>query len=709
MNSLTSPPAEPQVEHPIQLADQHPVSIDIHEHRRKNLFRSLLVRWWYYAAISVVAGAAAFYVAKTFQSTTFEALTQIRAKPLPFPPGAAQIDQPVIADFNPFLHHPDVLAEVAGPEFRIQTFDRPQLFDKELNYETKILTIRTKRASPAEAAEMLNSLVEAAIAKATEERKAAMDESLEYLQSIIGDAEKELAEQRLAKTQRLEELRSENVRDGRSSLEYTELTQLIQIRQSELLGLESELADGRRMMEILKSDEAKLAQTAISEAIEDHLLELNASAKRYAAQSEPAAEIRAQIAAIEILSQRPIATRKELLVVLHDVRKLAGPQIEIPPEHDAELQRIADSRYSLANRLSLLPEKIERYENLLVESQTQRSVVEVTGGSDFETLPEIEDLNSRIERAQESVNQIAAAIEWTSDMRRLDAPAYEQIVRADPDETRADGDAKKLFVLTFGLVGLVLGAPMLALDIFRPPHSPTEQLAEQFRIAKISTREGRGRNHETIVSTNPELRLLAHRLQRASEIRGVMCVLVSGLAEHHCPSRITFPLAECLAARQSKVLLLNLESFGKPSQKARGSLFGRWARKSRFDADPTPTDRKFSLSEALVDRAALPDEVQLDSVASGINKIELGTRDLPPEAFAQPLMERLLEHYRGQYQVILVNGPTARHLPDVQALATLCDGTLFVAGGKDKISDSARRTIESLVQSNMPVLGIVEV
>ncbi|GAB5405578.1 MAG: hypothetical protein Aurels2KO_38090 [Aureliella sp.] len=709
MNTLTSlPPEATQVDPPIQLADQYPASIDIHEHRRKNLFRSLIVRWWYYAAISVLAGAVAFYVAKTYQSTVFQALTQVRAKALPYPPGAAQFPQPRIQDFNEFLNHPDVLGEVAGPEFRVQTFDSPKLVEKELNYETKILTIKTKQATPLEAADMLNSLVEAAIAKATEERKAAMDESLEYLQSIIGDAEEELAEQRLAKANRLEELRAENVGDGRSTLQYTELTQLIQIRQSELLELESELVDGRRMMEILQADESKLARTAISDAIEDHLLQLETSAKRFAENSEPASEIAAKISAIEELSERPIATRKELLVLLHDVRKLAGPEIEIPPEHDAELQRIADSRYTLANRLSLLPEKIERYEEMLVDAQTQRSVVEITGGSDFETLPEIEDLTSRIERAQESVNKIAAAIEWTSDVRRLDAPAYEQVVPADPGETQPDGDFSKLFVLTFGLVGLVLGAPMLALDIFRPPFSPAEQIAQQYRIAKISTRQGRSKQAH-IVSTNPELRLLAHRLQRASEIRGVMCVLVSSLAERHFPSSLTFPLAECLAARQSSVLLVNLESFGRPPKRQRRSWFGRWSRKARFADDNTPGDRKLSLSEALIDRAALPDEVQLDSVASGIDRIDLGTSDLPPEAFAQPLMERLMDHCRGRYQVILFNGPTAQHLPDVQALAALCDGTLFVTGQKEKIADQSQRTIESLVQSSMPVLGIVEV
>lgn len=709
MNALTKPPTAEVENTQFRLADQRPTHIDIHEHRRKNLFQSLLRRWWYYAAITVVAGAVAFFVGKKYQSTAFEAVTQVRTRTLPFPPGAAQLAQPAIGDFSKFLSHPDVLNEVAGPAFRIQTFDSPKLVDKELNYETKVLTLRLKRDTPLDAADTLNALVDAAIAKSTQERQTALDDSLAYLESIVGEAEAELAKQRLAKANRLEELRGDNDRDGKSSLEYGELTQLLQLRRTELLALESELTDGKRLMDILEKDESQLVQTVIDEVVGDQVLELQNSAKRYAADSEQASEFAKQIAGLEELGNRDVSSREELLDIVHSMRQLVGPQISIPEEHDAALTRVADSRYTLANRLRLLPEKIVRSREMLDQTQQQRAKVEISGGFNFESFPEIEDYTSRIERAQASANTVAAAIAWTRDMKRLDAPAFEQIVVADIADTTPDGDFSKLFVLTFGMVGLCLGAPVLAFDIFKAPLTRVEQLAHDCRLPTILTQEkGARKSHRAHNAADPELRLLAHHLQKAADLQGSTSILFSCLCAKYEASSLTAALAECLSARQARVLIVNLEEFGKPAEKKRRKRF--WGRNRELQPKiEQNANANRTLAEALIDGAALPDEVRIDSIASGIDRIELGAGILPPEAFSQPLMQRLFLHVRNEYSVVLVSGPEAQHLPDIQALASLCDGTLFLASSTGKVSAEGRRTIESLVESGMPVLGIAEI
>lgn len=709
MNAPTRPPVREVVDSQFRLADPRPAKIDLHEQRRKNLVQSLLRRWWYYASITLIAAATAFFVSKQYQATAFEAVTQVRARTLPFPPGTAQLDQPVIGDFSQFLSHPDVLSEVAGPAFRIQTFDSPKLVDKELNYETKVLTLRMQRDTPAEAANTLNALVDAAIAKSTEERQATLDASLEYLQSLVGVAEAELAKQRSAKANRLEALRTENAEGGRSSLEYSELTQQLQLRRTELLSLESELSDSQRLMKILEKDEAQLVRTVIDEVVDAELLELRNSAKRFASDSGQASQFATQIAALEELRSRDVTSRDNLLDILHEMRQLVGPEIVIPAEHDAALIRVADSRYTLANRLSLLPQKISRSRELLAETQLQRATVEIAGGLDFESLPEIEDLTSRIERAQDSANTVAAAIAWTKDMVRLDAPAFEQIVVADIADTRPDGDFTKLFVLTFGLVGLCLGVPVLALDIFKPPRTRVERLADDYHLPTILTRpEGSRRTQQVLGPADPELRLLAHRLQMAADQRGSATILFSSLDPKYQASALTGALAESLAARQASVLIVNLEGFGKPAPTPRRKWFWSVSKKSQA-TENLSADSKRTLAEALIDGATLPDEVRVELVTSGIDRIELGAGSLPAEAFSQPLMERLFAHLQNEYSVVLVNGPEAKHLPDIQALAALCDGTCFLACNVGTVCPEARRTLESLVESGMPVLGIVEV
>ena len=72
-------------------------------------------------------------------------------------------------------------------------------------------------------------------------------------------------------------------------------------------------------------------------------------------------------------------------------------------------------------------------------------------------------------------------------------------------------------------------------------------------------------------------------------------------------------------------------------------------------------------------------------------------------------MTQLLDHLRNQYSMVLLSGPAAKHLADVQMLATRCDGTLFVAPIKGRLAPAARRTILDLVENRVPIMGIAEV
>ena len=102
-------------------------------------------------------------------------------------------------------------------------------------------------------------------------------------------------------------------------------------------------------------------------------------------------------------------------------------------------------------------------------------------------------------------------------------------------------------------------------------------------------------------------------------------------------------------------------------------------------------------------------DVVIERDDSGVDRLSLGPGELPVEAFASPLMSRLLDRYRNEYSLVLLSGPPAKHLADLQVLSAKCDGTMFVAPSRGQIPTTARRTIMDLTHHHVPIMGIVEV
>ncbi len=120
-------------------------------------------------------------------------------------------------------------------------------------------------------------------------------------------------------------------------------------------------------------------------------------------------------------------------------------------------------------------------------------------------------------------------------------------------------------------------------------------------------------------------------------------------------------------------------------------------------------ESKLGLAAALSGSTRDVEDVLVTKDATGVDRIGLGDGDLPIEAFASPMMSRLLDHYRMEYSLVLLSGPRAKNLADLQVLSGKCDGTLFVSPNRGRIPEVSQRTIEDLVQLNVPVMGIVEI
>ncbi len=701
----------------------------------RKLVGSLLKRWWYYFIVVLLAVAIGYWAAREFGSYSYEASSLVKAKLIPFPPGLAFYSPPRIEDFAKYLAEPSVVDalmkdfSLAGPPGK--------LYEQVLDPITKVVTVKIRANRADTAAESVNQLVVSAIHKSTEERMLMLDASLNYFRRLVKKAEAEASSQRQAKVEQISALKRKLMDNGNAQLRFEELTEIVSLKRGELSALESELKDSQRLLKILEQDERALVSKIRKELETDCLHQLELMTQQFAADSPPARDLEQKVDAVKSLGENGLSNRDELADWLRSIAVATRIQLSIPPEHSAALDRIVDNLYDLRNRLLLLPEKIEETSHAVAQAAQQRALLEIGGEFDLENHPEIQELSILITRAEENAEQIAAAITWIEDLHTLDTPAFEQMVPASVESVEPDGNHHKLFVLAFGLTGLLFGVPMLILDLLCSPMTAAQKLGQEFGLDTIPTHEivARSSARDSLQVGDPELRLLALRIQQmAREARGSV-VLFSSLADHTSTKELTAILAQCLAARQEKVLIIDLESVGESRLKSskrrpRGPLAKSTRKllaaspvcKQEYGMVPGPLGseilngdghvlgtRKMGLALALAGGAKGPEDVMIEHGTDGVDRVQLGPDELPLEAFANPLMGHLLDSYRSDYSMVLLSGPAAKHFADVQMLAARCDGTLFVAPEKGELNQTARRTILELMENRRLILGLAQV
>ena len=683
--------------------------------RVENLLGSLRTRWWYYLLITALAAAAGYYVATEFGSYKYEAAATVRVTDLPYPPGDKYLQPPGIGGFNLYLAHPEVLSQLRD-EFGVElpSPNDPPLVKTGFDRETQVLMISATREAPEEAADLVNNLIATAIAKSTEERVDYLNRSLTFYNRLISEAEADAASKRQAKVDRIEAMRAQFSIDPDDEMEFEEISQVIGGQRERLAELQLELKDADRLEMFLKADERLLISQIMKDLPEEYKEDLKTAASPFTPTSPQAIGFANRIKQLDEISVRDVGSADELKAAMRDMAKVLDRDIVVPDDYASRVNRIRDQLLELSNRRRMLPQAIEDAKQSLSNSLDERASMEITKLLDFESSPELIELTAQIERADHKVDQLASAIDWVKGMLALDQPAFEPLTIASKETAMPDGNHLKLGVATFGLVGLLLGMPVLIRDTFHSDVTPSGRLGQEFGLPMMSAQEIQGRSFKKagLQSHDPELRLLANRIQQsAREARGSV-VLFSSLSDRVSTDELTRTIAGCLAAREERVLVIDLETI---DQNRNGKQQGRLpSGKGEEITDDLPqesglTHRKVELAMALAGATKEVDDVLIHHDESGIDRLQLGSGELPVEAFASPMMTRLLDRYRNQYSLVLLSGPPAKYLADLQVLSARCDGTMFVAPDRGQMPASARRTVMDLMQNHVPVMGIVEV
>ena len=730
----------------------------------QRIIRSIRRRWWFYAIVTAIAVAAGFYVAKEYGTYTYTAMGLVRANRVPSPPGKEFYTPPAADEFGRYLGHPEVTEQLKS-EFTLldaEEQDAGNAFvEEEFDRKRKFVIVKSTRDDPDEASTIVNRAIEKAIEKSVEERKETLADLLKYYSGLVGKAETDAAAKRLAKAERLKTLKSRFADSKEIEIEFQELTRESFAREQRVEDLKAEVVQIKRVQALREANQKELVDRIRDHVFEKVRADLESEAERFAEGSRPAEALAEKRQEIDQLGEAEITSREELRDLLSDVFGIVGKEFGLPSDDASRLREIGNELYKMENQLALLPQRIEDAEEDLQAIEDRRAEVRPVAEDDLEDNPEIIELTAQIERAERNADSIASAVAWVKDMQTQEAPSYEVLLPATAERAVPDGNHKKLFVGVFGAVGFLLAMPLLLWDATRSDKTPSEELCREFGLSPFSTHAvetGRIESFVGLQANDPELRLLASRIQRSARDARGSVVLFSSLSDSVSTKELTTTIASCLAAREERVMIVDLEPIDEHRRgdglKLGGSVQPRVAGESvepspRVRSDQVPgeseatdpehgdaidrlaadgesadgselangnghaanglTTGRMGLALALAGGTKDVEDVLVERGDDGIDRLQLGEGELPVEAFASPLMGRLLDRYRNDYSMVLLSGPAAKHIADVQMLASRCDGTMFVAPDKGAIAPNARRTIVDLIENRAPIMGVAHV
>jgi len=168
--------------------------------------------------------------------------------------------------------------------------------------------------------------------------------------------------------------------------------------------------------------------------------------------------------------------------------------------------------------------------------------------------------------AAEAADRLRQMITSIQQLENLDGAPFEVFSPASEELLLVDPNHKKVFAAALVGLSLLLAAPMLLLDVTRSPWTPAEKLARLHGLPVFAAHllaENRGETGSLDLH-DPELRLLALRIQQAANESHGTVLMFSSLAEKRSALGLTEAIARCLVLRSERVLVLDLKPAKSP-------------------------------------------------------------------------------------------------------------------------------------------------
>lgn len=704
-------------------------------------------RWMLLTVCLVLSGVAALLVASRFRMPKAESTGQLRYVPLP-PTLHSIYTAPSPLEIVEILRSNETMSDLIermGLEINPKTLNK--LFQIQATRGSNIIDIKLGWDDGKQSIEMINVLMQIAAESTAAKRKEtlaayAIETQLQY----------ESANERISRLRdRVVQLRQE--RDSRLTAEdgvgaqVERLTNRLSSTEDALDEIALRRMSLNRSLTALNNETELIRQQIRQELLSSRRQQIEVRQKIYTPQTQRWAELQRIKEDLQRFEESSVD-----MDYLTWRAKLEAIGVNVLGEIDpSSLVAVT----ALERKLTFNESKIAQVEFELLPIDSEVSMYEGRRDSLERRLADAigaADMNSTVlEEAQAELEEAIAArvrlLDHLNSIRRGKETDFSEmaVLTAASWQTTETSDGRlKLFVFTFAGCFAVLVLPVFALEYFFPSGDPAEQAARSLGIPRVSrgtflaqpTNAGRRPLHPV---NSEAMRLLALRIQQSVPGAGAL-VLFSGLDHEKSAIPTISYLAECLARREERVLIIDAcerlhagragttrdmagamsltpieaspaasaavepVSNGKPvSGRARGRRDGK-ADAANADSQTPPV---IGLSDFLRRQDLGLEQMICPTSIPGVDMIASGSSEFPREGLASSSLTALLDECRQRYTIILVAGPSTLFPSDLQMLCARADGILFTIPSTVRPSKRGEEVVRDLVEMGAPIIGIV--
>lgn len=733
---------------PGQSSAQNYQVADVGEAESPAILISALKRWWWaFLLIAGISGFAGFKTMEQFGEDSSKSTASLIQTGLPNAPGGGEVIKAVgpstcaeLIKSTPLLNK---LREAR--DLNISPKILAELIETKTTRGSSLLTIELAGSKPKECVENLNQLLAIFVEEMAEQRKRTLRNHMQHVENALLESRAEVADarQRIFEVQSeqqkvLEEggLNSERYRSILSSVSTTQLgvdekrvaqlgvMQQIEALQNKNQALESQVQEllGQFKSQLANKLSAKLLRTreqiTVGSPVYVELTSIADGVKEFAtSETAPEDPLQWQDVLYAMVTDSAVALPQkdmdEIAVLFDGNSEVFSAQLK-----EINLQRAQLAKQQEQLELGMIPLKnqINMLENRLKDYQEQADEIgeQLTGiGADQYGAYEL-----RLEQAENQQKALSAQLDNMSQLEKCRVREWSVSVPASLETTQVSSNGTKLFALAFGLCGLVLSAPVLASEWYRQQTPPQVAFANSLRLPVLADRilqdfEPRRRNRIVPAALSEEqlevVRMLALRIQQSSHSDGSV-MLFSSIDPQYSPAPLLASVAECLAQREEKVLIVDAIC---PSK-------SRLPITNVVPLQANVVDSPSVSSEQQVDHSEHPGLSEYfgsgcDSVSdlarptgcAGVDLISSGHSEFPREALASSSLTELVEQCRESYSIILVNSPAATASADLQMLTARADGIVLMATKEVRNNPNARAAVVDLIELGAPIIGVV--
>ena len=387
-----------------------------------------------------------------------------------------------------------------------------------------------------------------------------------------------------------------------------------------------------------------------------------------------------------------------------------------------EQRKLNDQRAQMQLQLIKAKSQIAMLEQDRATYQKQAETLseQITGISTMQ----LDELEHSLEEAEKLENGLAVQRDSLRQLAESRLREWSVSVPASQETTRLASSRPKLFVVIFALCGLVLSAPLMVAEWRYQAGTPQVRFARALRVPVLAERilsdfSPQQRKHNAQARLTAEqleaLRMLTLRIQQSCHRPGSV-ILFSSLDARYSAAPLMATVAECLADREERVLLVDavspdralspvvnvLPADGDAAAPAQGSRAALALATHDKERSGSP-----GLSEYLSEECEDVHELIRPTGCPGVDLIASGRAGFSREAMASSCLTELLNTCRKNYTMVLVHGPAADCAADLQMLSARADGIVLAATrfvGRDR---RARDLVQDLLDLGAPIVGLV--